>query len=221
MSVFPYSRFALACLLASISSSLIASTAADEVDTIFDVGSSVTLECSVEGIGNGDSIFIWSKGRNSLFEDESIVGGSAEDKIRYNVLKTKEKYTLKIDSLTAADDNVKFICEHNDGEDTKSLETFRLKLRPTAPPPETTPKPAVVDEDSTESTSEEKDVEDDKDRKTGDGGNVGGGGGGGDTVNVIEKEASLGGGDGDNGATGFTLSSALATILVTVYALAL
>ena len=129
--------------------------------------------------------------------------------VLFRVEKTAKKYSLTIGDLTTEDDGSKFVCKHNDGEDTKSLQTYRLKLKaaePTAAPtlPPTMPALPVVVVTDVAPVDGKKRVNDD-----------------GTSNEIEEEEKDLEGKDGKNGAINASLSSALAASLLIVYTLSL
>merc|ERR1712168_1756763 len=123
--------------------------------------------------------------------------------------------SLTITPLAAEDDGSKFACKHDDGEDTKSLQTYRLKLKlpettaaavaPTATAPTT---PASEEAAVTKlAPVNEKDARSDEVEEKDDGDGI---------TNEIGKEEKIGG--NGNGALNASLSSALGAILAIVFA---
>jgi len=71
MKVLVRRRFLLACF-AWLYSWLL-SLAVGSSETPFVIGSSVKLTCDIRGLATDESIFMWAKGRKTLFEDKTPV----------------------------------------------------------------------------------------------------------------------------------------------------
>jgi len=215
-SYFPH--FLLACAFV-LFSSVVTSSFADESETSFVVGDSATFSCDIDGIAKEDSFFVWALGSKKLAEDESLLGGaSTGDAGRYKVEKTAKTYSLTITPLAAEDDGSKFACKHDDGEDTKSLQTYRLKLKlpettaAAAAPTTTAPTTPASEEAAVTKLApvNEKDARSDEVEEKDDGDGI---------TNEIGKEEKIGG--NGNGALNASLSSALGALFAIVFAFCL